>query len=161
MNKKDVLAHKGSTLFLRAAVLGLGLVVLALCVFALPAAIRSDNTGDYRPILYGMYVTVIPFFIAIAQTLKLLGYIDKNKAFSKASTVALRRIKHCAVAISLMYIAGLPFIYRAADKDDAPGVMVIGLVFVFAPLVIAVFAAVLQKLLHNAMLIQSENDLTV
>jgi capsular polysaccharide biosynthesis protein len=37
----------------------------------------------------------------------------------------------------------------------------INLVFVFASMVIAVFAAVLQKLLKNAIDIQSELDLTV
>jgi hypothetical protein len=35
------------------------------------------------------------------------------------------------------------------------------LAFVFAPIVIAVLAAVLQKLLDNAIAIKSENDLTV
>lgn len=161
MNKKDVLAHKGSTIFLRVSVLGLGLMVLALCVFALPAGIRSDSTGYYRNILYGMYVTVIPFFIALHYTLKLLGYIDRNKAFSTASVTALKYIKYCALATAGMYTAALPYFYYAADQDDAPGVVLIGMLLVFAPLVIAVFAAVLQKLLHNAMIIKSENDLTV
>lgn len=161
MNKKAALTQKSSTMFLRATILGLGLLVIALCMFALPAGIRSDNTGLYKNILIGMYITVIPFFIALLQTLKLLKYIDQNKAFSKASVAALKRIKHCAVAITIMYALALPYIYYVADKDDAPGVMVLGLVFVFAPLAIAVFAAVLQKLLHNAMIIKVENDLTV
>lgn len=161
MTNKDALAHKGSTLFLRSTVIGLGLIVLTLAVFGLPAAIRSDNTGYYHSILYGMYLTVVPFYIALYYTLKLLSYIDKNKAFSNASVQALKYIKYCAVTITGLYCAGLPLIYYAADKDDAPGVMVLGLVFIFAPLVIAVFAAVLQKLLHSAMIIKSENDLTV
>jgi len=55
----------------------------------------------------------------------------------------------------------LPYIYLVADRDDAPGVMLLGLVFTCAPIVIAVFAAVLQTLLHHAIQIKSENDLTV
>ena len=54
-----------------------------------------------------------------------------------------------------------PFFYIAAKSEDAPGIMVIGLVMVFAPMVIAVFAAVLQRLLQNAIVIKSENELTV
>ena len=45
--------------------------------------------------------------------------------------------------------------------DDAPGVILIGLILIFASMVIAVFAAVLQKLLKEAIDIKSENDLIV
>ena len=48
-----------------------------------------------------------------------------------------------------------------AELDDAPGLGVIALAFVCMPLVIATFAAVLEKLLQNAIDIKSENDLTV
>ena len=76
---------RSSTLFLRFVVSIIGIAVLALCIFALPAGISSDKTGMYRPILLGMYVPAIPFFAALYQALKLLSYIDKNKAFSELS----------------------------------------------------------------------------
>jgi hypothetical protein len=153
--------NHGSTLFLRTAVALISLIVIALCVVALPAGIQSDNMGGYRTIFLGMYVTVIPFFIALYHTLKLLDYIDHNQAFSTASVRALKNIKYCALAISGLYTAGLPYIYMVADKDDAPGVVVIGLLLAFAPAVVAVFAALMQKLLQNAIDIKAENDLTV
>jgi len=55
----------------------------------------------------------------------------------------------------------MPLFYLFAEKDDAPGVILIGMVIIFASMVIAVFAAVLQKLLKNVLDIKSENDLTV
>ncbi len=152
---------RGSTLFLRAAVFAIGFAVLALCIFALPAGIQAENIGDYRPILLGMYITVIPFFVALYETLKLLSFIDKNTAFSDLSVRALGNIKYCACAISLMYAAGMPYIYNVAKRGDAPGVILIGLVIIGASVGIATFAAVLQKLLKNAIDIKSENDLTV
>jgi hypothetical protein len=150
-----------STMFLRGAVALIGLVVLALCVFALPAGIRSADAGMYRPLVIGMYISAIPFFAGIYQTLKLLGYIDQNKAFSPASVMALKKIKYYAMAISAFYAAGLPYIYIVAEKDDAPGVMMLGLVLAGASFVIATFAAVLQKLLREAIDMKSENELTV
>lgn len=150
-----------STLFLRLVIILFGALVLGLCLFALPVGIRASDWNGYRPILLGMYVPAIPFFFALYQTLKLLGFIDKNVAFSDLSIKALKNIRLSAIAISVLYAAGMPFIFRAADQDDAPGVVLIGFVFAFAPLVIAVFAAVLEKLLRNAMDIKSENDLTV
>ncbi|MBP2113589.1 hypothetical protein J2Z70_003750 [Paenibacillus silagei] len=55
----------------------------------------------------------------------------------------------------------MPLFYLMAEKDDAPGIIVIGMILIFASLVIAVFAAVLQKLLKDAIELKSENDLTV
>lgn len=152
---------QGSTVFLRSVVIFIGLVVLATCIFALPPAISSDRTGYYGPILLGLYVPALPFFAALYQALKLLDYIDKNKAFSTASISALRYIKYCALTISGLFTAGIPYVFYAADRDDAPGVAAIGFVIIGASFVIATFAAVLQKLVQNAVDIKSENDLTV
>lgn len=152
---------QSSTLFLRCAIILMGLAVMALCVLVLPQDLMAPGGLGYRPIIWGMYVTAIPFFIALYQGLKLLHYIDKNNAFSKASIKALAIIKYCALSIGVLYTAGMPYIYAAAQEDDAPGVIVIGLVFAGTSLVIAVFSALLQKLLQNAITMKSENDLTV
>jgi hypothetical protein len=160
---------KGSTIFLRAAVLAIGAVVLALCVFALPAmwmAVGSDEEYSavayaFYGILLAMYVAAVPFFYALYQALKLLSYIDKNKAFSLLSVKALKRIAYCALVISVIFAASEPFFYVWAQHDDAPGLIIICMIFVGASLVIAVFAAVLQRLLREAIKMKSENDLTV
>lgn len=152
---------RGSTLFLRGAIVLIGLIVLALCIFALPFGITLDNTGYYRPILLGLYVPAIPFFFALYQSLKLLNYIDNNEAFSLLSVTAFKYIKYCAVVIGVLFMAGMPYIFQVADADDAPGVVLIGLVIAGASFVIATFSALLQKLVQNAVDIKSENDLTV
>ncbi|AKG37044.1 DUF2975 domain-containing protein [Paenibacillus durus] len=156
---------KRETLFLKVAVFLIGLPILALCIFGLPA-IAKEAAEHYPaywlyPLFTVMYVSAIPFFIALVQAFRLLSYIDKNNAFSELSVRALKIIKYCAVAISMLYAAGMPLLYLIAEKDDAPGLIVLGMVIVFASIVVAVFAAVLQKLLKNAIDIKSENDLTV
>jgi hypothetical protein len=156
---------RGSTLFLRMAVFLIGIPVLALCIFGLTWLPKNPANPDYAHILYpiviGMYVSVIPFFGALFQAFKLLGHIDKNQAFSELSVKALKNIKICAISISVLYAIILPFVFMVADLDDAPGLVIVGMVPVFASMVIAVFAAVLQRLLQNAIDIKSENDLTV
>lgn len=152
---------QGSTLFLKGTVAAITLAVLAICVFVLPVGIRAEDAGGYRPIIQGLYIPAIPFFIALYQAMKLLGYIDNDKAFSNLSVASLKVIKNCAIAISALFAAAMPYTFTVADRDDAPGVILIGLVIIFASLVIAVFAAVLQKLLKSAIQIKSENDLTV
>jgi len=158
---------RGSTLFLKLAVILMGIPVLALCIFLVPEI--ADFAAELYPdhgflkylVLVDLYAAAIPFYVALYQAFKLLVLIDKNSAFSDLSVTALKNIKYCGVAISLLYVAGLPLFYLIAEKDDAPGIIVIGMVIVFASMVIAVFAAVLQKLLQEAILIKSENDLTV
>src|SRR3989339_325915 len=149
---------QGSTMFLKGVVVLIGLAVLALCVLILYVAITSEELGAYRPVLLGLYLPAIPFYIALREALKLLGYIEKNEAFSQVSVKALKSIKFCGVAISLLFAAGMPLIIHAADQDDAPGAVMIGLIIIFASLVIATFAALLQKLLQEALDIKNEND---
>lgn len=157
--------ERGTTLFLKITVILMGLPVLALCIFGLPAIMKDATEAwpDYwvYPIIIAMYLSAIPFYTALYQAFKLLGYIDKNLAFSELSVQALKVIKYCGIAISVLYAAAEPFFFLIADEDDAPGLILIGLVIIFASLVIAVFAAVLQKLLKNAIDIKSENDLTI
>jgi vacuolar-type H+-ATPase subunit I/STV1 len=146
-----------STIFLKFAVIILGIPVLALCIFWLPGFINYLNYS----ILIGVYATAISFFFALYQTLKLLSYIDKNKAFSELSVNALMYIKYCAITISIIYAVVAPFLIPIADADDAPGLVGIPLIIVFASIAIAVFAAVLQRLLQDAIDIKLDNDLTV
>ncbi|TYS89758.1 DUF2975 domain-containing protein [Rossellomorea aquimaris] len=156
---------KRETLFLKIAVFLIGTPVLALCVFGLPWLAKDAAGSELAYLINGilvvMYVSAIPFFAALYQAIRLLSYIDKNNAFSELSVKALKNIKYCATTITTLYVAGMPLFFLMGEIDDAPGVIVIGMMFIFAPLVIAVFAAVLQKLLKNAIDIKSENDLTV
>lgn len=167
MKKKDTLVKHGSTHFLRVVVFGMGAVALLLCYLILPPIYREwasvfPHVANLKyPLLVLLVATTIPFFIALYQTLKLLNYVDRNEALSDLSVTALKYIKYCSVVFGLLYAAILPFIYLFADLVDAPGVMIIGFIMAFAPLVIAVFAAVLQKLLQSAIDIKNENDLTV
>ncbi len=155
------------TLFLKIVVILIGFPVLVLCIFLVPKI--ANHAAGLLPewvyikylVLIDLYATAIPFYFALYQAFKLLGYIDKNQAFSELSVTALKNIKNCAIIVSSLYVLGMPLFYLMAEVDDAPGIILIGMVMVFASMVIAVFAAVLQKLLKNAIDIKSENDLTV
>ncbi|MDQ0194043.1 DUF2975 domain-containing protein [Paenibacillus wynnii] len=158
---------RGTTLFLKTAVILIGIPVLALCIFLVPAI--ANYTAELYPdiaymkylVFIDLYATAIPFYFALYQAFKLLSYIDKNKAFSELSVRVLKNIKYCAFTISILYVVGMPLFYLMAEKDDAPGVILLGMVMIFATIVIAVFAAVLQKLLQEAIDIKAENDLIV
>ncbi|MBJ8031538.1 DUF2975 domain-containing protein [Bacillus cereus group sp. N21] len=156
-----------TTLFLKLAVIFIEIPVLALCIFLVPKF--GNFAGELYPdiaymkslVLIDMYAAAIPFYFALYQAFKLLSYIDKNQAFSELSVKALKNIKYCAITISTLYLLGMPLYYLIAERVDPPSIIPIGLVIIFASMVIAVFAAVLQRLLQEAINIKSENDLTV
>jgi hypothetical protein len=150
----------GSTLFLKAIVYFFGVAVFVLCLLIIKFLLTED-IGGYTPILIGMLAAALPFFIGIRQTLKLLRYVGQNKAFSKMSLKSLNIIKYCGIIIGSMYGLGMPYIFKVADRDDAPGVVLLGLIFTFAPLVVAVLAGVSKRLLENTINLKSENELTI
>lgn len=156
---------RGSTIFLKIAVFLLGIPVLSLGVVGFPWLMNNPVSPDYAQLIYPalimIYLSVIPYFIALNQAFRLLSYIDKNKAFSNISVRALKKIKYCAITISALYVVMMPFVFLVADKDDAPGLILVGMLPIFASMVIAVFAAVLQKLLKEAIEMKSENELTI
>lgn len=156
-----------STFFLKVAVILIGVPVLALCIFLVPefGNVAEQLVPQFASIKYIVsaifYASAIPFYFALYQAFKLLVNIDRSEAFSQLSVQALKKIKHCAIAISGLHVLALPLFYLFAEMDDAPGVIFVGLFVPFASMVIAVFAAVLQRLLQEAINIKSENDLTV
>ena len=158
---------KRETLFLKIVLFLMALPVIAVCIFVVPPL--SQFVGELLPewaflqyvFLIALYGTAVAYFIALYQSMKLLSYIDRNIAFSERSVKALKNIKYCALTITGLYLLCLPIILYMAEVDDAPGLGGLGMVITFGALVIAVFAAVLQKLLENAIEIKSENELTV
>ncbi|QPC45551.1 DUF2975 domain-containing protein [Mangrovibacillus cuniculi] len=162
--------NRGSTLFLKITLFIIGLPVLILCLTVLPKIglealgnIQNQDSIGYLflAILIIMYLSAIPYFSALFQAFRLLRFIDLGEAFSELSVASLKKIKQYALIISGLYLAALPLLYLVAENDDAPGLILIGFIIMTASLVIAIFAAVLHRLLRQAIEIKSENDLTV
>jgi uncharacterized membrane protein YbjE (DUF340 family) len=158
---------RSSTLFLK-------VVILLIAIGALVVMIRFPQTEGraanldlisiYKdPFIIYIYIASIPFFAALYQAFKLLGYIDKNKVFSQVSVNAVRNIKYCGVAIVAFIVAAEAylFIVQRGKSDDIAGGVAMGLFIIFVSVIVATAAAVFQKLLQNAVDIKSENDLTV
>lgn len=158
---------QASTIFLKLAIILMGVLVLALCIFFVPGVAHYaeklfPNLAYMKYLIFiDFYATAVTFYFALYQAFILLSYIDKNKAFSELSVTALKNIRNCAVTISGLYILGMPLYHLMAEADDAPGIILIGMGIIFASLVVAVFAAVPQKLLKNAIDMKMENDLSV
>ncbi len=160
---------RASTLFLKAVLIIIAIGMFVFAYFAFPSIWKGlpiewpalTTTSFLYPGMIGIFATALPFLFALFQAFKLLQYIDANQAFSELSIKALRSIKFSAIAMTVLYATALPLIFLVAELDDAPGLILIYSAFAGAPLVVATFAAVLQKLVQNAIDLKSENDLTI
>lgn len=167
MNKK-IAIDRGTTLFLRVAILGAAIVLLLLSAWAVSDvymhwAEDSPELANWQyPIMFVISASAITFAVAVRQIWKLLNLIDKNKAFTKASVNAMKNVKYCGFIISALFATWMPLVFHAAENEDAPGmILIFGAIFIGIPFVIAIFAGVAQRLFQNAIDIKKENDLTV
>jgi hypothetical protein len=155
---------RGSILFLRAVIVLVGVAVLAGLLWE-PQVEGVNRNADlvtiyFDPFIAYVYVGSLPFFFGLYQAFKLLGYVDHGEAFSPDGVEALRRIKYCALAVIGFIIGGEVYILLGVSDDRAGGVAM-GVFTGFPCLVTVTAAAVLERVLQNAVDLKSENDLTV
>lgn len=155
-----MIIKQSSTLILKSVLVLIAILTVVFCIPTLRFVLSPQNV-DYYPHLFAFYLSVVVFLFALYKALSLLNFIDHNKAFSELSVKALKHIKYSALVFAGLYIIVLPYAYYKGDMDDAPGPIAIGAVLIFASIVAATFAAVLQKLVQNGVDLKSENDLTV
>lgn len=158
---------RGSIVFLKIVIFFIAIVTLALMLWEPHLEGRNVHATVFEiyfndPFLAYAYISSIPFFVALYQAFKLIGYIDKNKIFSHVAVKALRTIKYCTLILVLFIVgAEVYFFVVQRGKEDIAGGVAMGIVMIFVSVVVATTAAVFQKLLQNAVDIKSENDLTV
>ena len=152
------------TIFFQAVIVLIGIVALAILIrFPLieGRAANLDLFSIYADpfILYGYAVSII-FFVGLYKAFKLLGYIGQNKTFSSNSVGALKSIKYCAIALSILIVtAGILIILFHDKEDDPAGFLALCIVTTFASIVVATVAARFEKILQNGIDMKSKNDL--
>ena len=148
---RRVFMKQPTTIFMKVALFIIVIPILSFFVFGLPWVV--SGLAEVIPVMpyiqylgfMGLYGAVVPFLFALYQVVKFLSYSNNNKAYSEMSVVALKNIKHSAITISVLYVIAMPLLYLMADKDDAPGILLFGLIVFSASAVTAFFAVVFGK----------------
>ena len=157
---------RSSTIFLQVVIVLIGIGALALLLWEPRIEGRNAHATNFEiyfkdPFLALVYIGSIPFFAALYQAFKVLGYAGQNRVFSQAAVKALRTIKYCALAIIGFVVVEEIFIMLNHGSDDAAGGVFMGVLITFGSVVIATAAAMFERILQSAVDIKSENDLTV
>jgi hypothetical protein len=158
---------RGSTIFLQIVIALLGLGVFAALLWEPQVEGRNVHATQFQiyfkdPFLAYIYLAFVPFFVALYQAFKLLGYARRNEIFSQQSVRALRMIKFCAMTTALFIVGAEAYIFVfVRGTDDVAGGVMMGVFIIFVSAIIGTAAAVFERILQNAVDIKSENDLTV
>ena len=159
---------RSSIIFLQIVIVLLGIAALALLLWEPQVEGVNKNRANFEiyfqdPFLALVYAGSIPFFIALYQAIRALGYVGRNQVFSPEVVKALRIIKYCALAIIGFVVVEEIWIMLMNNRDnDNPGAPIfMGILIIFPSIVVATAAAMFERILQNAVDIKSENDLTV
>jgi len=160
---------RSATIFLQIVIVLIGVAALALLLWEPQVEGVNKDATQFEiyfqdPFLALVYVGSIPFFIALYRAFQALGYIGQNRAFSPEVVKALRTIKFCALAIVAFVVVEeivLWLIISDGDRDNPGAPILLGVLVAFPSIVVATAAAMLERILQNAVDLKSENDLTV
>ena len=156
---------KTSTIFLQIVIVLIGIGALALMLWEPHIEGRNAHATLFQiyfndPFLAYAYIASIPFFVALYQAFKVLGYVRQTKTFSQATVKALRTIKYCAIAIIGFVAVSVIFMF-GGDRDDRPAGVFMRILITFAAIVIGTAAVMFEQVLRDAVDVKSGNDLTV
>ncbi len=157
---------KSATIILQIVTILIGIGTLALLLWEPQIEGVNAHASQFDiyfkdPFLAYIYAAFVPFFIALYQAFRLLGYIEENKVFSLAGVNALRTIKYCALTTVGFILGAEAFLFIVRPGDDIAGGVFMGLLIILVFGVIAIAAGMCERLLQNAVDMKSENDLTV
>lgn len=141
-----------SVAFLRAAVVLIGAVVLGAMLWEPHLEGRNARAELFDiyfkdPFLAYVYAGSVPFFIALRQAFKALGYVARNETFSPETVKSVRTIKRCGVAL-IGLVAGAAIIILIFGDERPPGIFMC-LLAAFASGVIASAGAMFEWILQS------------
>lgn len=147
---------RGPALFLQVVILLIGIGVLSLMLWEPHIEGRNAHATTFEiyfkdPFLAYVYVSSIPFFLALYRAFGLFGHVRDTGAFSPVTLDALRAIKRCAMAIIGFVAGAVVFILMFGDGEDRPAGVFMCLLVTLAASVIAIAAAMFARNLQNAL----------
>src|SRR5437870_2465399 len=96
---------RASTIFLQVVIALVGIGVFAFLLLEPQHEGRNVNATQFEiyakdPFLAYIYLAFIPFFVALYQAIKMLGYTRRDEIFSPSAVRALRIIKYSALTVA-------------------------------------------------------------
>lgn len=145
---------KANAIFLQIVVVLVGLGVFAFMLWEPHIEGRNARATFFEiyfkdPFLAYAYVASLPFFTALYQAFRVLGYAGQGRIFSHAAVKALRVIKLCAI-IMMGFAAAGEILIMLNDSDNRAGGVFMGILIIAGSAVAATAAALCERIVRSA-----------
>ena len=143
------------TFLLRLVTLLVGIIVLAALLWE-PHLEGRNRDADLFTIYFKdaflayIYLSFVPFFCALYQVFKLLGYIGKGNTYTKLAFSCLGRIKYYLIAMIAFLVGAMGWVFLFENHDDASGALVLGFLVIVSLCMIVIAVSFSQFLLKRA-----------
>lgn len=119
---------RASLAFLQGIVVLIGIAAVAFLLWEPHVEGRNIGATLFEiyftdPFLAYAYIASIPFFVALYQTFRVLGYAGKDISFSGAALRALRVIQYCGMIMIGFVVVGEMFLLSQHTDDRPPAIM--------------------------------------
>ncbi|MEG0294109.1 DUF2975 domain-containing protein [Enterococcus sp.] len=113
-------------------------------------------------IFYGTILLTDVFALsALSSVYRMVTLIGHKQAFSHQILPLVAKLNRQLLLMSLSFCGILPFVYQIVQNEDAPGVMILGLMLVAIPFSLVVFGKIVEELFKQAVNLKKEQDLTI
>lgn len=130
--------------FLKSSLVCIGIIVALLCGLVFPrmlgklSEIYPQVSWELYVFAFFLYLSAVFFYIAEGYAYRILRLIDRDNVFSGQALQAIKRIKYALAGMGICYIFFLPIVYRIANAEDAPGLIlmmaIVGLKSILRPI---------------------------
>lgn len=145
-------------------------LVLVLCALALaglmfvavPAMVVSfwgddaEHAHLWGPLLAIFFLGLLAVEVIIVCTWRLLDLVQQDRIFSRQSEPWVTGIVRAMAAGWVLLACTAPYVYWFAEVDDAPGVLLIGMVLGLMATAFLLLMLVLRELLRQATTLRSD-----
>lgn len=144
---------KKEILVLRLCVILVGTILGFFAVFIIPKFLQFypqlEPTILYfrYPFVFGLYMQTILVYFVLFHVWKVLNLITFHEIYTKKTIQSLKKITLSFKLISGCFIFVIPMFVYVAEVDDAPGLILIGLLFVGVSYAMVALASLSRKIL--------------
>jgi len=132
--------RKLSLLFLKLSLVLVSLPIVLLAGYGLYWLIGNPVTPRYAsmlyPIIVGVYLSLIPLIWSFYHFYKLLSLIGRPDSGELKDSI-LKKIRRGSLFFGGIFLLTEPFVFQAAQEDDAPGLILFFMIPVFFALVMS------------------------
>ena len=132
--------RKLSVIFLKISIVLVALPVILLAGYGLYYLMGHPVTPIYAPMLYpiiaGVYLSLIPLLLNFYHLYKLLSQIAEPDHGEIRDNILIKLRKR-SLLFGGIFLLTEPFVFQAAQEDDAPGLILFFMIPVFFALVMS------------------------